>query len=589
MKIGMQSLFKQLSVFTKVSIALVLLIAVSFTSYLYLGGKSQRSTQDYRTILTFINSSISTLHDLELEQRGPEESEELQAVIEKLILTISHSEYRFVLKETRMHEKWRSEFQGAPSEMIECLGRVARMVGESYRETRNALYHWSIANAVIFFALTLSMLVWLIISRKAMGSFVATISNSIGQLQNLIAYREYDISVDPHWQEEREFLETIKHISTELSTDRSLSEMNVASSLEEFLPKFKKLVDKNIPCNRLALAFISPYGDITAESAVTDLNVLYLEPGFVEPIAQTTLDVVVNSAYPRIINDIEAYYNTVHKSEATELILKEGLNSSLTAPIIINGKTIGFLFINSVERNAYTEHHIYHALQLVNPLRQNIYYQYLLQQVIAETAKSFVVLMEKKDNETSLHIARMSLYSYNIAKKLFEQDRQINSRFMREILWFAPLHDIGKIGIPDNILLKPGKLTEDEFEIMKQHVTIGEHVITKMDEALTATANLRTLKTAIDLISSHHERWDGKGYPRGLAGRDIPLSGRIVAIADVFDALTSRRPYKEAFSLEKTLGIMRSSVGTQFDPWVFNAFEATLPEILKIYEEYKEV
>lgn len=86
-----------------------------------------------------------------------------------------------------------------------------------------------------------------------------------------------------------------------------------------------------------------------------------------------------------------------------------------------------------------------------------------------------------------------------------------------------------------------------------------------------------------------HERWDGQGYPRGLAGRDIPLSGRIVAVADVFDALTSRRPYKEAFAVEKTLDIMRSAVGSQFDPWVFNAFEAALPEVLKIYDEYKEV
>ena len=265
------------------------------------------------------------------------------------------------------------------------------------------------------------------------------------------------------------------------------------------------------------------------------------------------------------------------------------MKSSLTAPIVINGKTIGFLFISSIERNAYTEYHIYHVLQLVNPLRQNIYYQYLLQQVIAETAKSFVVLMEEKDNETSLHITRMSLYSHHIAKTLFEQEHEINPRLVREILWFAPLHDIGKIGIPDGILLKPGKLTEDEFKIMQQHVTIGEHVITKMDEALTATANLSALKTAIDLISSHHEKWDGKGYPRGLTGRDIPLSGRIVAIADVFDALTSRRPYKEAYSIEKTMGIMRASVGTQFDPWVFNAFEEALPQVLRTYEEYKEV
>ena len=585
----MKSLIKQLSIFSWVSIAVVILIAVSFSSYLYLGSKSQKSSAEYRTILTLINSSISRLHDLEVAGQSPEESEQLRGIVRQLIETIDNSEYRFVLVKTRLDEQWISEFHDDPAGMTDCLGKVARMVGETYRSTRSNLYHWSVGNAIVFFALTIFILVWLIQSKRAMAAFVSSVSAGIEHLQHMIAYRDYGISIQPRWKEEQQLLDTIEHISAELSTDRNLSEMNVATSLEEFLPQFKKMVDQNIPCDRLALAFVSPYGDVTAESAVTDLNVLYLEPGFVEAMSETSLADVADSAYPRIINDIEAYYNTVHQSEATKMILKEGLKSSITAPIIINGKTIGFLFINSLQRNAYTEHHIFHTLQLVNPLRQNIYYQYLLQQVIAETAKSFVVLMAKKDNETSLHIARMSLYSYHIAKKLFEQERQISPRLMREILWFAPLHDIGKIGIPDHILLKPGKLTDAEFEIMKQHVSIGEHVITKMDESLTDTANLKALKTAIDLISSHHERWDGRGYPRGLAGRDIPLSGRIVAVADVFDALTSRRPYKAAFSVEKTLEIMREAVGTQFDPWVFNAFEAALPTILQIYDEYKEV
>jgi HD-GYP domain-containing protein (c-di-GMP phosphodiesterase class II) len=445
------------------------------------------------------------------------------------------------------------------------------------------------ANAIVFFTLTVIFLIWLLYSRRAVASYIRTITRGITQLQNMIAYRNHDLTLQPRWQEEQEFLDTLTHIETELHTDRNLSEMNVGGTLEEFLPHFKKLVNKNIPCDRLALAFLSPYGDVTAESVITDLNILHLEPGFVEPLSDTTLDELVTSGYPRIINNLGEHYRSVHQSEATQLVLKEGTQSSLTAPISINGKTIGFLFISSLQKNAYTDLHIHQALQLVNPLRQNLYYQYLIQQIIAETAKSFVILMDKKDNETSLHITRMSLYSYNIAKKLFEQENQINPRVMREILWFSPLHDIGKIGIPDSILLKPGPLTHDEFEIMKQHVSIGESVITKMDESLQTTANLKALKTAIDLISTHHEKWDGTGYPRGLKGRDIPLSGRTVAIADVFDALTSRRPYKEAFSIEKTLEIMRSSVGTQFDPWVFDAFEACLPDILSIYEDYKEV
>ncbi len=585
----MRSIIKQLHVFSWVSIITILLIAGSFSSYLYIGTQSEQSSEEYREIITLINSSISMLHDLELENKGPEESEQLLATTDRLKQLIDSSSYKFVYEHTNFTGDCKNNFKGASSELISCLGNVARHIGNKYRDHKTELFYWSITNAVVFFTLTVIFLLWLLYSRKAISSFISTISGGIDRLQNMITYRDNDIELQPRWQEEQNFLHTIEHIETELSTDRRLTEMNVGASLEEFLPNFKKLVDKNIPCDRLALAFLSPYGDVTAESAVTDLNVLHLEPGFVEPISETTLDEIVSSGYPRIINDLETHLQSVHQSKATELILKEGLNSSLTAPIIINGKTIGFLFINSLQREAYNKHHIYHALQLVNPLRQNIYYQYLIQQIIAETAKSFVILMAKKDNETSLHITRMSLYSYHIAKQLFELEHRINPRLMREILWFSPLHDIGKIGIPDNILLKPGSLTRDEFEVMKQHVSIGESVITKMDESMQVTANIKGLKTAIDLISTHHEKWDGTGYPRGLKGRDIPLSGRIVAIADVFDALTSRRPYKEAFSIEKTLEIMRDSAGTHFDPWVFDAFEAAQPTIFSIYEKYKEI
>ncbi len=586
----MRSIVQQLRLFGRVSIVIIVLIAVSFASYLYIGTNSEKSSTEYREILSLINSTISTLHDLEIAGKQPVDSIPLMEKLERLKETLNSSSYKFVYEKTRLKRKeCNKTLENSSAEMIECLGNVARLVGTRYREHKSTLFYWSLLNAVVFFTLTILFLIWLLYSRKAVSSFIFMIKNGITQLQNMITYRNYDVISEPQWVEEQEFLQTIEHIESELSTDRSLSEMNVGASLEEFLPHFKRLVEKNIPCDRLALAFLNPYQEVTAESAVTDLNVLYLEPGFVEPISNTTLNEVVSSEYPRIINDLETYYNDVHQSEATSLIIKEGLRSSLTAPIIINGKTIGFLFINSRQKDVYTKHHIYHTLQLVNPLRQNIYYQYLIQEIIAETAKSFVILMAKKDNETSLHITRMSLYSYTIAKKLFEQERQIRPRLMREILWFSPLHDIGKIGIPDNILLKPGKLTDEEFEIMKQHVSIGESVITKMDESLHATVNLNALKTAIDLISSHHERWDGTGYPRALKGRDIPLSGRIVAVADVFDALTSRRPYKEAFSIEKTMEIMRSSVNTQFDPWVFDAFEASMPSILSIYENYKEV
>ena len=142
------------------------------------------------------------------------------------------------------------------------------------------------------------------------------------------------------------------------------------------------------------------------------------------------------------------------------------------------------------------------------------------------------------------------------------------------------MHDIGKIGIPDSILLKPGKLDAEEWKVMHQHPIMGAEIIGKHENELLETARIIAL--------CHHEKWDGSGYPRGLKGEDIPLEGRIVAIADVFDALVSIRPYKAAFPLEEALRLMESQTGSHFDPVLMQAFRKALPEILRIKEIYAD-
>ena len=179
---------------------------------------------------------------------------------------------------------------------------------------------------------------------------------------------------------------------------------------------------------------------------------------------------------------------------------------------------------------------------------------------------------EYKDEETGAHIIRMSGYSGVIAEALGLDKEEVNL-----IHKSSPMHDLGKIGIPDHILLKPGKLDPDEWEVMKTHAEIGA-------EILGAGASDYVNMGAI-IALSHHEKWDGSGYPSGLAGEDIPLAGRICAVADVFDALISKRPYKKAFSVEKSLEIMEQGRGTHFDPRVLDAFLANLDAILEIKEE----
>ncbi|MDX8399971.1 MAG: HD domain-containing phosphohydrolase, partial [Gallionellaceae bacterium] len=149
----------------------------------------------------------------------------------------------------------------------------------------------------------------------------------------------------------------------------------------------------------------------------------------------------------------------------------------------------------------------------------------------------------------------------------------------------APLHDIGKVGIPDHILLKPGKLTAEEFEIMKQHPTLGGEVLIKAENSLPAPS--RFLSLAHEIASGHHEKWDGSGYPIGLKADDIPISARLMALADVYDALISRRVYKEAFSHEVAVDIITKGKGTHFDPDLVNVFLLIQEEFRLIAERYK--
>jgi putative two-component system response regulator len=182
---------------------------------------------------------------------------------------------------------------------------------------------------------------------------------------------------------------------------------------------------------------------------------------------------------------------------------------------------------------------------------------------------------EFKDNETGNHVLRMSHYAriIAIAHGLGEEAANI-------IFNTAPMHDIGKIGIPDAILLKPGKLDAAEWDIMHQHPIMGAEIIGKHDNELLETSRVIAL--------THHEKWDGSGYPQNLKGEEIPLEGRIVAIADVFDALVSVRPYKGAVPVEDALDYLYGQSGQHFDPRLIEAFRQALPEILRIKEIYAD-
>ncbi len=249
---------------------------------------------------------------------------------------------------------------------------------------------------------------------------------------------------------------------------------------------------------------------------------------------------------------------------------------------------------NALIVKAYQDHLRQHATRLEREVaKRTRELEHTRQEVVHCLARA----AECRDNETGQHVIRVGRYAGLVAREM-----GLDEPLCELIELAAPLHDVGKIGVPDGVLLKPGKLTPEEFDIMQTHTTIGKGVFTNLTEAeaclyhdhpqvghdIIGEAKFDLLRMAGRIALTHHEKWDGTGYPLGLAGEDIPLEGRITAVADVFDALSSKRPYKPAFPREKCFGIMRDGRGTHFDPRVLDAFFSCADDIIQVQIDFAD-
>jgi putative two-component system response regulator len=212
-----------------------------------------------------------------------------------------------------------------------------------------------------------------------------------------------------------------------------------------------------------------------------------------------------------------------------------------------------------------------------------------LAKVQEATLLAFGSLAETRDNETGNHLRRTQQYMRQLAQKLRDHpayQSYLSNEVIESLYRSAPLHDIGKVGIPDHILLKPGRLTESEYDVMKTHSRLGRDAIAAAERHLGQFSEFLSL--AREIAYGHHERWDGSGYPQGLRGEEIPRSARLMAVADVYDALISARVYKPAFSHEEAVAEIRKGRGTQFDPVVVDAFLEVAGEFREMAEKWAD-
>lgn len=364
-----------------------------------------------------------------------------------------------------------------------------------------------------------------------------------------------------------------------------LESLNQGVSLKEKLVNAHNVVNARYP-------FIQRIS-ITLYDASTGVLKTYLHSsGSDNPLDhyQTALDnapslkSILEKGYPRVINNMVTLENGTH--EHTVRIGRQGYAASYTLPMFNSGTFLGFIFFNSNKPDVFDEK-ILRELDLFGHLISlMVIIEISNLKTLGAALKTAGHISHVRDQETGSHLDRMSRYSRMIAMALADR-YDLDDEYIERIFMFAPLHDIGKIGIPDKILLKPGKLDEEEREIMNRHTIIGRDMLDDLIKNFYLN-EIQHVDILRNIALYHHESVNGRGYPEGLKKEAIPLEARIVAVADVFDALTSKRTYKEAWSNEEALETLKLMAGEQLDKDCVQALIDKIDEVVEIQERFKE-
>lgn len=387
-------------------------------------------------------------------------------------------------------------------------------------------------------------------------------------------------------------IEHVNRVVCLLNQGKDVEEIFImlCNTLSDFVPYEKILIlDCTESSNKLlvkhSFSYIKNQASEGAEITLTEEFAAYLE----------------QQREPVIVNDIPGLRRNKKIPDSVLAVLNAELGSAITAPLIIDNQIRGFLLLASKNVDEYTADHgrflsliggqVALSLQRGELLSNLANHTRHLEKTVkkrthdvlrAQKTTIFALskLAEIRDNETGRHLDRMRNYALILAQMLkYSGDyEEIDNEFAMNIYDSSILHDIGKVGIPDSILLKPAPLSPDEFELMKKHTIIGFDALAEASEGVGEDSYL---KMARNIALYHHERWDGRGYPYGIAANEIPVSARIVTVGDIYDALTTFRPYKEAYSHEKVLKIMKEE-SYRFDPGIFKVF-------LENHEEFNTI
>ena len=385
-----------------------------------------------------------------------------------------------------------------------------------------------------------------------------------------------------------------------------ISMLNRGMSIEDIFHALNSTLKTIIPFNMLALLIINKTtGEVSTKLIVSDIKTIFTTDTKFSIDDSLLKDVSITKAL-LFVHDISDFPEAYPESEFIKQITHGGFKSLLILPLIMKDVTRGFLLFAAKTVGAFFKSHISFLETIGGQISFSIERGELIDEIeqqnknlehtinirtkeILQTQKTTIFALSKiaetRDQTTGDHLERMRSYCVLLAQilKYTHSSGEITNQFIRDLYDSSILHDIGKVGIPDTILLKEGLLTHDELQIMLKHVTIGHEALKSASLDLGKDS---FLKMALDITLYHHERWDGSGYPQGKKGTEIPLAARIVAIADVYDALTTARPYKKAFSHEESLEIMNHE-SYKFDPQLFSIFIENAKEFNEIRIRFK--